>query len=37
MVLVDELMVVKFKPEIDAEGTLDIKCTPDDQFNVFFS
>ena len=32
----DELMVVKFKPEIDAEGTLDIKFTPDDQFNDLF-
>ena len=32
----DELMVVKFKPEIDAEGTMDIKFTPDDQFNDLF-
>ena len=32
----DELMVVKFKPEIDAEGMLDIKFTPDEQFNDLF-
>ena len=29
-------MVVKFKPEIDAEGMLDIKFTPDEQFNDLF-
>tara|TARA_R100000234_G_scaffold95015_1_gene63276 strand:+ start:376 stop:726 length:351 start_codon:yes stop_codon:yes gene_type:complete len=32
----DELMVVKFKPEIDAEGMLDIKFTPDDEFSDRF-
>tara|TARA_Y100001970_G_scaffold165492_1_gene202297 strand:- start:27 stop:380 length:354 start_codon:yes stop_codon:yes gene_type:complete len=28
----DELLVVKFKPEIDEAGTVDIKFTPDDKF-----
>ena len=32
----DELMVVKFKPEIDAEGMLDIQFTPDDEFSDRF-
>ena len=32
----DELMVVKFKPEIDSEGMLDIKFTPDDEFSDRF-
>ena len=32
----DELMVVKFKPEIEAEGMLDIKFTPDDEFSDRF-
>lgn len=25
----DELLVVKFKPEVDAEGTVDLQFTPD--------
>ena len=25
----DELLVVKFKPELDAEGTVDLQFTPD--------
>ena len=29
----DELMVVKFKPELDAEGTVDLKFTPDEEFS----
>ena len=28
----DELFVVKFKPEVDAEGTVDLKFTPDTEF-----
>ena len=28
----DELFVVKFKPEVDSEGTIDLKFTPDDKF-----
>ena len=32
----DELMVVKFKPEIDSVGDLDIKFTPDDGFSDLF-
>ncbi len=28
----DELLVVKFKQELDTEGTIDIQFTPDDQF-----
>ena len=32
----DEVMVVKFKPEIDAEGMLDIQFTPDDEFSDRF-
>ena len=32
----DELMVVKFKPEIDAEEMLDIQFTPDDEFSDCF-
>ena len=32
----DELMVVKFKPEIDAEGMLYIQFTPDDEFSDRF-
>ena len=34
----DELLVVKFKPELDAEGTVDLKFTPDKEFeDVFLS
>jgi len=32
----DELMVVKFKPEIDAVGDLDIQFTPDEEFSDRF-
>ena len=32
----DELMVVKFKPEIDAVGDLDIQFTPDEGFSDLF-
>ena len=32
----DELMVVKFKPEIDAVGDLDIQFTPDEGFSDRF-
>tara|TARA_R100000742_G_C4231054_1_gene52597 strand:+ start:382 stop:726 length:345 start_codon:yes stop_codon:yes gene_type:complete len=28
----DELFVVKFKPEVDSEGTIDLKFTPDTEF-----
>ena len=28
----DELLVVKFKPEVDQEGTVDLKFTPDEDF-----
>ena len=28
----DELLVVKYKQELDTEGTIDIQFTPDDQF-----
>ncbi len=28
----DELLVIKFKPEIDSEGTVDLKFTPDEDF-----
>ena len=29
----DELLVVKFKPEIDEAGTVDLHFTPDEEFN----
>jgi|TARA_B100001996_G_scaffold179296_1_gene136928 hypothetical protein len=32
----DELLVVKFKPEVDSEGTVDLKFTPDAKFNDMF-
>ena len=32
----DELLVVKFKPEVDSEGTVDLKFTPDAKFNDIF-
>ena len=32
----DELMVVKFKPEIDSVGDLDIQFTPDEGFSDLF-
>ena len=32
----DELLVVKFKPEADSEGTVDLKFTPDAKFNDIF-
>ena len=32
----DELLVVKFKPEIDKEGTIDIQFTPDKKFEDLF-
>ena len=34
----DELLVVKFKPELDQEGTVDLKFVPDKKFeDVFLS